>query len=668
MRPSRESVFLFFFVLGMAWAQEEVTPASIPAHKLTKPPVIDGVVQPGEWAEALKITEFWSPLRQKPGEFPTTAYLGYDARYFYVAFECEDPEPSKIRAQETKRGGSVEKDDLVAVLVDPQNKRLEPYWFEVNPLGTQIETIPGGSTENIRWRGDWEAKARLHEKGWCAEMRVPFAILRYPNGQTRFGLALVRSIPRLDELYAFPRMGNFFDERKHTEWTGLELPPQRRLPILLPYTMVDVNSASRENRSGLDLKYVTEGGLTSLFTLRPDFRNIAADIARINFSYAEKVLAETRPFFQEGGGFLPDNSVFYSVRVEEVNSALKSFGNVGNWQYGLLGGEQGSRRFAVGRLRYQVAPRSFLGMVGTFTRWGDANEHLLGFEGEWSRVSGVGEWRLEANLYRFRGEADGHYGRVMLRNRVSERRLGWTLGYSDLHPDYAPLLAFVPERGYRSFQSALSYFDRPAHGPLLNWGWHLFGTSRRLYGGNLLDEGISWTGWIQFRSYRELFLNLNYLRRPPNLDRTVTIGVEWNILDLYRKGGASLLIGEQNGGRSVYGRLEQTLSLQSRLRLGVSAEQFQIDYPESAGLPDVRLAQLIITLNYEISPERVLAGRFVGQGERWSHFGLINNFYLAYWQRVRRGMDLFIIWGLPNASRSQNRLAVKLQMPLEVGG
>jgi len=33
---------------------------------------------------------------------------------------------------------------------------------------------------------------------------------------------------------------------------------------------------------------------------------------------------------------------------------------------------------------------------------------------------------------------------------------------------------------------------------------------------------------------------------------------------------------------------------------------------------------------------------------------------------VRRGLDLYIIYGLPNASRAQNRLAVKIITPLEL--
>lgn len=42
------------------------------------------------------------------------------------------------------------------------------------------------------------------------------------------------------------------------------------------------------------------------------------------------------------------------------------------------------------------------------------------------------------------------------------------------------------------------------------------------------------------------------------------------------------------------------------------------------------------------------------------------NLYLTYLQRVRRGFDLYIIYGLPNANRTQNRLAIKIVTPLDL--
>jgi hypothetical protein len=647
---------------------QEVEPPTIPAKKLSKPPQIDGILHPDEWRDALVIRDFWFPARQQRGEFPTTAYLGYTDDALYVAFECEDPEPDKIRAQETKRGGTMENDDVVSVLIDPQNKRLEPYWFEVNPLGTQSESIPGGSTENIRWRGDWEAKARIHEKGWSAEIRIPFRILRYPAGQRQFGIALVRSIPRRRELYVFPNMGAYFDERRHTVWDGVVPPAQRRPVIVMPFWLGDANGSERTTRGGLDVKYVAENGVTTLLTLQPDFENIAADVARVDFSYTEKVLAETRPFFQEGKSFLPPSFVFYSPRVQELNAGLKSFGTLGNWSYGILGGEYevqaARRRLLTGRLRYQTAPHSFIGVIGLSNAQGGVNERLWGGEIDLRRITDQGEWRLTALSMQLQGDREGHYRFARLERGAPERNLSWYLQWDDISPDYRPRLAFVPERGWRGIDLQTYYFDRPQGGTLLWWAMRIGGRIRQLYQGGTLDEGVSIGSEWLYRNHMAWGVELNYLRRPPHIDRTLGVLVRWNTLDLYRNGFLYALTGEQNGGRSLYLTLEQKLELAPRLRLGIQLEQLHIDYPDTPD--DDRSRQAIITLNYEITPERVLGGRWVvNRIESGGEVSTTHNFYLTYMQRVRRGLDIYLIYGLPNANRTQNRLAIKFVTPME---
>ncbi len=656
-------------VEGTALAQS-VEPRSFPAQKLSQPPTLDGMVDEAEWREAFFVERFWSPSRQGWGTPNTRAYIGYTDDAIYVAFICEDPNPEAILARETKRGGNIENDDTVAVLIDPQARNLEPYTFTVNARGTQAEDIPAGTTENIRWRGDWQAVARITENGWAAEMRIPFQSLRYNANQRQFGVILERYLPRQNEIHTFPNMGAFYSTRRQSLWTGLEPPPPRYPIILLPYFTGDRNGGSTTSRSGLDVRYTTGDPLTAVFSLRPDFRNIAGDVAKVDFSYTEKLLEEQRPFFQEGREFMPPRVMFYSLRIQDLTAGGKAFGSLGDWRYGFLFGEYEhtnarTRQVGVGRVRYQFADRSFLNLQAVRLQ-GDVSETTYGGNLDISRIDGEGEVRLTTALYRLEGDRDGVYQQYTLQRNARERLPNYLLQYTDIEPGYRPRLGFVPEFGYRAWRFGVIWFDRPEGERLLYNEARLELTTRRNYGGSLLDEGGTFTYQWLYRNQNRLTVGARYLNRPPNIDRTINFAYGWNVLDIYRSGEFFVDVGEQNGGRSLYALLTQSLEVAPRLRLRLELETLTIAYSDP-DIPDDSARQLIFTLNYEIDPERAIGGRLVLNrlefgGERED----TRNFYLTYLQRVRQGFDIYFIYGLPNASRTQNRFAVKIITPIEI--
>ena len=62
--------------------------------------------------------------------------------------------------------------------------------------------------------------------------------------------------------------------------------------------------------------------------------------------------------------------------------------------------------------------------------------------------------------------------------------------------------------------------------------------------------------------------------------------------------------------------------------------------------------QLVLTTTYDLTDERTASARLVCSDSN-------TNVYAAYRQRVRRGMDLLIVVGDPNADQWVSRLAVK---------
>jgi hypothetical protein len=130
---------------------------------------------------------------------PTTAYLSYDDRNLYVVFVCRD-ERGKTRARMAPRD-SIASDDLVGVYLDTFHDRQRAYFFRVNPLGVQADSIvTEGQDEDTSWDTLWYSRGRLLDDGYLVWIAIPFASLRFANTPSQvWGLALTRYIQRNNE-------------------------------------------------------------------------------------------------------------------------------------------------------------------------------------------------------------------------------------------------------------------------------------------------------------------------------------------------------------------------------------------------------------------------------------------------------------------------------------
>jgi hypothetical protein len=260
------------------------------------------------------------------------------------------------------------------------------------------------------------------------------------------------------------------------------------------------------------------------------------------------------------------------------------------------------------------------------------------------------------------GAREGDYTLVRLARKAPPRQLGLQMTYTDLSPNFAPRLAFVPERGWRGYDIDLSYVEQPQQFVLAR-GVRLSGKRRTLYDGRILDEGVSVGAQVYLRTQVAYGVQFDFLRRPPNTDRYGALLAQWNFLDASRSGLLFMLVGDQNGGRSRYVSVQQRLEPLPRLRLGVTFEALQIDYRDR---PRDQSVQAIVTLNYELTPEQVIGGRWVNNRIESGGTAIsTNNFYLTYSQQLRTGQEIYLLFGLPNAARTQSRVALKIVVPLE---
>ncbi|MFH1904267.1 MAG: carbohydrate binding family 9 domain-containing protein [bacterium] len=177
----------------------------IPSQKLLRvgptsaPPVIDGNLNDTCWRNATMASGFITT----GGEWArkqTTAYITYDNTYLYIAFECDEPTPEKIKVISTENDSlQLFKGDVVEIFLDPNRDHQTYYHLGISPNGAHYEaSCSVGGKEVFRksdWNPDLELKTRIGTHSWVSEMRIPFTSIDsgYPLSGAVWGINLTRS-------------------------------------------------------------------------------------------------------------------------------------------------------------------------------------------------------------------------------------------------------------------------------------------------------------------------------------------------------------------------------------------------------------------------------------------------------------------------------------------
>ncbi|HOW66478.1 MAG TPA: carbohydrate binding family 9 domain-containing protein, partial [Candidatus Paceibacterota bacterium] len=173
---------------------------SVSARRVDAPLEVDGRLNEPFWADTPIGSNFIDTRTHKPADQQTRVRLAYTREFLYIAVECLDDQPEKIRAVERREDREFTADDWVEVHLDPTHSHQSKYAFFANPLGTRADANEGPSgVFNRGWSANWDCAAALTTNGWTFEMRIPFSILNYErrNGQT-WGLNFTRALRHTD--------------------------------------------------------------------------------------------------------------------------------------------------------------------------------------------------------------------------------------------------------------------------------------------------------------------------------------------------------------------------------------------------------------------------------------------------------------------------------------
>src|SRR5262245_30931239 len=90
---------LFGCVAALSASADEGSP-EIHIARATGPIEVDGDLSDAGWKDANRVDTFFetNPADNVPASVKSVAWLAYDDRYLYAAFQFDDPDPKSIRA------------------------------------------------------------------------------------------------------------------------------------------------------------------------------------------------------------------------------------------------------------------------------------------------------------------------------------------------------------------------------------------------------------------------------------------------------------------------------------------------------------------------------------------------------------------------------------------
>lgn len=315
--------------IGLVYAQDtditEPVKTAIAIRIDNQAPKVNGVLDDEIWKKAPIHRGF---LQSAPNEGieatqKTTFQIAYDDEAIYFGILCHDDKPDEIVSRLTRRDGNVEA-DCVGIGLDPHFDHQTGFWFEVCVSGCVRDgTYSNDRMKDDTWNGVWEVETKIHDKGWTAEYKIPYHVLRFsPKEKYVWGLNVERNICRNNEeaQWMLNRKDSPGLVSKFGRLEGISgIDPPMHLE-LIPYAMgrTILNDENEYSGSiGTDIRYGITSSTSLYATINPDFGQVEADPASLNLTAFEDYFRERRPFFVEGAAIFQngDYGLFHSRRI-----------------------------------------------------------------------------------------------------------------------------------------------------------------------------------------------------------------------------------------------------------------------------------------------------------------------------------------------------------------
>lgn len=481
---------------------------------------IDGVLDEAVWLQAAVLTGFsqYEPVDGLPAADSTDVYVWYSPYALHVGVRAHEMH-APVNATLADRD-RIFADDYVQLLLDPFNDRRRALLFAFNPLGVQAD---GYQTEEQRssdgfFSADassaridlspdfvFQSKGRVKDGGYEIEIRIPFKSLRYPPDEVQtWGVNVLRRVQHAGQVQTWTpaRRGETSFLAQGGTLTGLHDLRRGLVMDLNPVlTNRAVGSADAAGAWGYDREPAELGmnarwGITTDLTLNgtvnPDFSQVEADVAQVQFDPRQALsFPEKRPFFLEGNEqFAAPGGLIYTRRIANPDVAFKLGGRLAGMDVGLLSAVDDQALSRTGedhpiynllRVRRSVGEQSMLGLTYTDRVEND----------DYNRVAGVdarlvqGQYTLFTHVAASRTRRDGDIVTAPLWEvslTRAGREFGWSLSTNGRDPDFVAGSGFTGRTGvaFLNFAPRITRFGAPGS-RLQSWSGSLAFSNTWLY-------------------------------------------------------------------------------------------------------------------------------------------------------------------------------------------
>ncbi len=500
------------------------------AERISESIDLDGRLNEPAWAGARAIRDFRQiePVQGATPTLATEVRLLFDATYLYVGIEARDPEGgSGIRAPELRRDFGDTDTDMAGIALDGFGDGRSAMAFQANPHGAlrDLRALDGQYLDE-EWQGVWDARTRIHEGGWTAELRIPWSTLRYDPGTESWRLMIVRRSRRLNEEVGWPewpRQNNPYSMRFAGRLEGLVPPPPGRNIQIQPYLVArsEGNPAGgilgddRSVDAGGEVKWAITPNTVLDLTANTDFAEADVDDEVVDLTRFSVFFPERRSFFLEnaelfraGGGQYVEP--FFTRRVGldatgrpipldggarlTYQSAARSGGAMFLRQR--QSGESPATYFAVGRIQQNIGRENRIGAlaVSRFEEGGVRNH--VGAVDFFYRPASRTFLRGMVSGSRTEGAPGGNgwSAYAHLANDFSWGYLGWIQAL--ISSDYRADAGFIPRSDLVTTSPAASLDLRPSWLPAAVRSYAP-GFTTVIY--HRLSDGHFQEGWTQIR-------------------------------------------------------------------------------------------------------------------------------------------------------------------------